>query len=504
MKFYRLRSICIALLVMIGSSAHGAKLAEWVEYRSQHFILYSDRAPREAQTVLQGFERFRAAVLLITGLADTEEDERTHIYLFNDTDTYQLIQPDSSIAGFYRDTLQGARMVVGAEANLDDISLVLFHEYAHHIIRSRSNIQYPLWYDEGFADVLASAQIRKRHVVVGLSNPWREKLIGQHQMLPLAELLRPVTGKNEAYWDRYYSSAWMFVHFLQMGFIYDDQQRADQLRRYIIALHQGADPIKALESQFGLSVEALEKQVKRYAEQRYWKGFKVDVPAYRGPLVTRPLPKNESVYLLADLAYRSGQQDSALAMLQYVDASSPSVAPALSLRAVLEGHKQRIPVAQHFMALALNMDANDPSVATNAAHFYWDSLALHGVGLSAEEQLGLQQKVEQFASFSLSADDQNLEAGRFLALCYQRSGDLASAINVMQGIYQHRPTDVQLNFELGKLLVKSLTPQSARPYLKNVIAWDHSIDRKRVALKLLEKGKADDGVMVLSKLADDS
>ncbi len=488
-----------ALLLLTLANAHSADLFDWREYRSDHFLLYSDRNPKDAKTVLRDFERFRLAALTVLGLPDTAESEHTQIYLFKNAEHYRLIQPDMSIAGFYRDTMQGPRMVVGAEANLADISLVLFHEYSHHLIRSRNKIHYPLWYDEGFADLLASAEIHPHHVIIGLSNSWREPLVSKQRLLPLAELFKPLPGKASNYWERYYASAWMLMHYLQMEYTANDQRKAEDLRRFILALNSGADPIAEFAVQFDISLAQLQKQLEQYSTRRYWKGIKIDVARYRGPMTSRLLTRNEAAYLIGDLAYRAGQVNAAGQILQYIDASNASVAPALSLRAVVESHKHNLPVAQHFLKMATGMDADQPTVATNAAHFYWDKYLLHGAGKTQQEENQLLAKVSEYAQRALALDPNNLEAGRFLANAMEKRGDLSGAIAILRSIYQYRPTDIQLNLDLGKILVQANRANDARPYLKNVIAWDHSLLRRHQAQTLLSHAQNSD-TMVVSHL----
>lgn len=478
--------LLIALVWFLPLPGHASKQSVWKEYTSQHFVLYSDRPSSEAVSVLKDFERFREAALLLVGRTDTDEGEKTQIYLFGDAQLYSLIQADTEVAGFYRDTLQGARMVVGAESNLQDASLVLFHEYAHHITRSRSRIQYPLWYDEGFADVLASAEIGSQDVVIGLANSWREEIIKKQPLLPLAELFVLPIDKNEVYWDRYYASAWIFMHYLQLHYIRGDQEKTDQLKRFLVALHRGDKPLKVFPKIFDMPVQKMEEELREYARLRYWKGYRIDISPYRGRISSRRLNHNERAFLLGDLAYRSGQEEGALELLQYVDASQSGLAPALSLRAVLESHRGNIAVGRHYLALAQKMEPDNAFVATNAAHFYWDLVQLYGQDRTSEAMTGLLQKVTDFSQAALKVEPQNVEAGRFLARSLRRMGRFERAINVLLNIHERRPTDLHVNFELGKLLLEAGRPQRSRPYLKNVAAWDHSPARKNAALKLLK------------------
>lgn len=476
-----IRIACVACCLGLTQVACALEFNSWREYQSDHFVLYSDRSVREANALLEDFERYRQAALTIVGAKEESHRERTHIYLFKEKNDYRLVQPDESIAGYYRNTLQGARMVVGAEAKLADLGLVLFHEYAHHITRTGSKIQYPLWYEEGFADLLASAKMDESGVTFGASHPWREATIQDRQFLSLSELLTPAKNKDGQYWDRYYASAWLFVHFLQMQYTRDNPLRADQLRRYLVALHYGADAVEVFPQYFSMPIEEMDKLLLQYAQRSRWKGYRVSSPEIQRHHESRTLEHNELTFLLGDLAFRSGQAESALEILQYANASDASVAPALSLRSVLEAHKGNLAVAQHYMGMAVQMAPENSVVLTNAAHLYWDwSQVVQGD--SASEQI---EKVMQYAQTVLQKDVDNLEAGYFLARSLGQAGQRDDAIAVMQALYRYRPTDIQLNMDLGSALLQTGKTDLAHFYLTNVVAWDHSLSRRAKAREML-------------------
>ncbi len=478
-EFWTALVLCLTCAVPVAA----AKTSAWYQLTSHHFVVYSDRKPAEARALLVDFERFRSAALTLTGLPSFDESDRVQIFFFNRERDYRKFQVDPHTAGFFRDSWQGPRMVVGAEAKLADASLVLFHEYVHHLMRARSQLRYPLWYEEGFADLLAASVIAPRHVEVGLMHQWRKPDLDRDGLMPVATLLQPDETGDQRYWSRYYASAWLLMHFLQLGPLLGEQDYRAGMASYLLAVHQGADLEAAVTQHFGVAPQVLDAQLKAYRDRRSWLGYRLAVKPYTGPMRERRLSINEAAYILGDLAFRSDRQDTALELLKIIDAKESTVVRPLALRAVIEQHLGRGDLAQHVLGFALQQHKGDPYVLANAAHVYWDKARLAPAG--SPERAQLLEKVAEFARGSLDADPANMEAGYFLAQSAWEQGRPEQAITLLNDLYRLHPSDVRLNLELGKLLSRTPQPQRAVPYLERVIAWDHVNAHRAQAQKLL-------------------
>lgn len=476
-----LRACSLLLMLFFWPAFAAAKKTAWAEYTSDNFVVYSDRKPAEAKALLVDFERFRSVVLMVTALpSSAAENTRTQIFLFNRKRDYRDFQPDPKVAGYFRDTWQGPRMVVGAEADLADASLVLFHEYVHHAMRAHSQLRYPLWYEEGFADLLAASQLDANQVLIGLVHPWRRDDIDRQGLMPVLDLFSPADTDDARYWSRYYASAWLFMHYLQLGHMTSAPDHRPGMTSLLLAANYEADPRHFFHKHFGITPAQMDAQLKAYAGRRTWSGYRTEIKPYRGALSQRRLSTNEAAYLLADLAYRSGQQKTALEWLKRIDAKQSSVARALSLRAVIEQHQGRGDLASHVMGLALREGGGDAYVLTNAAHLYWDKAQSAS---SAEESW---KRAVEYGEKALKIDGGALEAGYFLALSYKAEKATDKAVALLSDLYRKYPTDVRLNMELGRLLASTAQSSRAVPYLQRVIAWDHGHTRRQQAKEILE------------------
>lgn len=466
-------------------AAHAREPSKWVEYRSTHFVVYSDRDAQEARALIGDFERFRQAALHLTGLTSKTENPRSQIFLFARPQDYRTIAPASDVAGFYRNTGMGPRMVVGAEAQLADASLILFHEYVHHLVRERSDWRYPIWYDEGFAELLASARIERGKVELGHMHPWRQSLLRGSNRLSLKDLLEPNFKHSDdpAYWEKYYASAWLWLHYLQLGHLSGEPDYRAGTQDFLLALNAGEPVEEAFKEAYGVTIAALDRRLTRYQRQPRWRGYSLAVPGYRGTIAQRRLDKNEVAYRLGDLAFQVGRPEAAVQFLTAVDASKASVARALSLRAVIENHKQRADLARHFLGVALLKQPEDPYVLTNAARVHWQNRARGGSG--EEGQSDPAKEALQYAQRVVQKEPHNLDALRILWRAQRALGQHQQSYNTMLQAHQHRPGDVRLNLDIGIVLANSEHPERATPFLQRVLLWDHSPARKRQAQQLL-------------------
>jgi hypothetical protein len=103
---------------------------------------------------------------------------------------YSEISPSENVVGFYHHSDAGPRMVVGPGFGMDT-SVILFHEYVHHLMSQGMDINYPSWYMEGFAELLSATRIRRNKVTVGAIPEHRASDISYLGRMSIRELIDP-------------------------------------------------------------------------------------------------------------------------------------------------------------------------------------------------------------------------------------------------------------------------------------------------------------------------
>lgn len=474
----------VLVFLLSGIWAPAAWGRQWSEYQSDNFTIYSDRKPKQARAILAEFERYHSVAERIMGLTESSRVDPARIYLFADQKAYQALEPNGQVMGFYQETVTGPRMAVSAGSSLSDVSLILFHEYVHHLLRRKHADRMPLWYDEGWADFLANVDIDTESVLVGKVHPWRIEGLSE-RLLPVSQLLRPrLESTDPEYWAAYYATSWLFMHYLNLGYLAGEAKHTESLERYLHAWQDGKDPVVAFEFAFSMKTSAMDQRLQRYIGKHSWTGFRIQSDIYTGSIRHRRLPRNEIAYLLGDLAYQAGQPALARDYLRKVEADDRSVAKAMALRAVIESQDGQVPLANHYIKFALEQRSDDPFVLTSAAHISWNNLVRvrNADPVSARN---IAERVKGLALRALARDRRNTEALRYLWRAERQLGNRSEALETMLMAHSARPTDIRINFELGSYFATSDEPQRADPFLRRVINWDHSIARRQQALTLL-------------------
>lgn len=474
----------VATILSIFGFTSTAWCQQWMEYRSENVIVYTDRKPGQVQGLIEEFERFRQMAVSLMEVKPAPHDEMARIYAFANEPDFRKFVSGERVAGFYQDSSTGPRIAMGPDARLVGTDALLLHDYVHHLLRQKRADQMPLWYDEGWAELLASAQLDANAVVIGGAHPSLLTLLPA-KYLPLQQLLRPDMGRTDPeYWDAYRATSWLFVHFLNLGQQSGEKAYLEETGRYLALWRVGLDPLEAFERAFGMHPRAMDGKLGAYLDTQKWTPIRMgnDLPDLA--IKSRPLAKNETAYTLGELAYLTAQKSLARDYLKQVEADKDSVASALALRAVIASQEGQQPLAHHYLKTALSKGADEAVVFRNAAQVLWNAL----IALPAEDQNSanrLALQIQELAQRALALDARDLDAMRFRWRAELQLGEVLKATDTMLLAYRTRPTDVGLNFEIGNYFVTAEPPR-AEKFLRRVLQWEHIGRRRQQAYALLQ------------------
>lgn len=268
-------------ILLGGTSAQ----AEWRRYETQHFIIYSEAGDAKATERATKLEKVDALMRMATGLSPQEEPVKVRIYELGDEgDVEAALGPDSEgVAGFYTSNILGPYAVtVRRLVNGEDMSpeVVLHHEYAHHFMLQYFPANYPLWYSEGFAELIgASKFLDDGRIGYGFPAKYRGGLIGD-VWVPVSDIVSRPEEKVPPY--DVYGQGWVMTHFLTFT-----KGRSQQLRQYLAALEAGKSPPDAAKA-FG-DLHDLDRDAHIYVLKGSFDYKPVDVKIQQ-PVVQRVTP----------------------------------------------------------------------------------------------------------------------------------------------------------------------------------------------------------------------
>lgn len=287
--------------------------AEWRQAVSRHFIVYSEGSEQEIRQAASDLERYDRLLRLMMDAPD-DDPVKVKIYLMQNMGQVQRTMGPgggrSGVAGYYSASTRGPIAVGlrqdtgGSKFDLTS-EVVLFHEYAHHLMMRHFGSAYPSWYVEGFAEFYGMTRMLPNNVIeTGRPASHRLALMREiNEWMPLKQMLSATTWKEldgKAY--LVYSQGWLLTHYLA-----DNQARKGQLGRYLTAINRGVDRKTAMDQAFGPDAAELNKELRLYSRKGIFEATRVTFPPFEmGPIRIRTLGKAESELLRHDIALSRG------------------------------------------------------------------------------------------------------------------------------------------------------------------------------------------------------
>lgn len=260
--------------------------AEWHRASSRHFIIYSEQNPGVIRQFAEELEKFDGAVRRVRGMEDLPPSQGNRLTIFSTFGTEEIERlrgdSNSNTRGFYSGKASGSvafvsrgnsksryyspvgsRISTKIDLGVDD-NVILFHEYAHHLMMQDLVGPTPVWFVEGFAEFMSTAQI-ERDGAVGLGLPATHRYYGlmHGAALPLRQMLSTSIDELEPdQVESLYGRGWLLTHYLTF-----EPSRKGQLDKYLTLLGKNSQPLAAAESAFG-NLDVLEGELKRYQAKR--------------------------------------------------------------------------------------------------------------------------------------------------------------------------------------------------------------------------------------------
>ena len=209
----------------------------------------------------------------------------------------QLCGRCGSVAGFYVPRAGGSIAFTprqgGDPSDKSDLNadIVLFHEYAHHIMLENFAAAYPRWFIEGFAEFNSTARVERNGAVqMGSAAQHRAYGLILAQPLPITTLLDDSKAKLSAQEeDVFYGRAWLLTHMLTF-----DPARAGQLSAYLKLISQGKTSLEAARTAFG-DLATLSHDMEKYLRRKTISGLLVSPDRLKiGRIDLRMLSRGEA------------------------------------------------------------------------------------------------------------------------------------------------------------------------------------------------------------------
>ena len=483
-----MRTLVYALPILLGLAASSRAVAEplwereWVEVRTEHFVVASALPQERSIELAVELENFRAAARLLTNIGRFEERVPTKVYML--PQAVPELGFDGKINGYFLPGLRANYAVVmpsGAESDE-----VLKHEYVHFLIHNRGAQLYPTWMDEGFAEVLSTLRVNGQELEYGKPMTWRATSLLYDSWMPFASVLalRDTGSLSRDRGAMFYGQAWILMHYLMIG--RKDAHFTEQASAYLQRVENGEPSAQAFETAFGLTVRSLQTKLVRYARK---------FPYYRGKLAqpfpaveprVRRMNTDEIAAALGGLAFQCANLAAAQEYFDAALAANPNNGLALVGVADLHREAKRYDAAATLYEKAIALEPGNANHELDYGEYF-----LTRANLSKKPEAAREFRVEARRHFARSykIDPNNPETLDQNGLTYLFEGEeVAKGVESLELAHDLLPSQPRIRADLAKAYVAAGKPEKARVQLRQLLAWSHSTQVEWVQQQLASLG----------------
>jgi Flp pilus assembly protein TadD len=235
-------------------------LEGWLQLRASDFELTGDVPRDELKRFAEDLAIFVAVLERITNASESKARVPARIYLVSGRVGVAL-NPWSGIAGYMAQRLDGYYCIVDRQHMASITREVLLHEYTHFLVRKGRGLDYPTWYDEGFAEVLSTTRSRQGLVSVGTPAAGRLQSLAKLGEIDLAAIFSLEQYSDSDNLLGFYAMSWAATHYLATH-----GDTAERMGRLVQLQSQGVDWQEAYGRTFDQSLESLNQAVRHHVD----------------------------------------------------------------------------------------------------------------------------------------------------------------------------------------------------------------------------------------------
>jgi tetratricopeptide (TPR) repeat protein len=490
----------------------------WLEARSPHFVIVS--AISEGQTVdlARELEDFREAVQIVTNIGRFEERIPTTLYVLPRRveelgftanvgayfmplmrANYAVVAPWSAPTAApnayctdsqprrsrYEPAVPQSCMWTRPNAGSGlELDRLMKHEYVHFLVHNHGGLNYAPWFDEGYAEMLATLTVRGPVIEYGQATPDRISWLQYAKWMSFASLLetRNVVALNSENNGKFYVQSWLLLHYLMNGRTERDFEKDNAA--FIDLTEAGVRPTDAFERAFGVKVARLDLSL-----ARYWKRLRLNRVTLAQPLpeVTVqvvPVAADSIAAQLGVLMLQFQKTDEAKRYWDAAIALNPNNVTALVGLGDVHKLAGRFDDAQRYYEKAIAVEPENAHAELNYGEYL---LARATTEVAEERTAQLLMEARRHFARSYGLDPNNPETLAMNGSSYLFPGQAVDkALQSLTASHEMLPSQPDIKLLLATAYLKAGDRTDAIDLLRSLVTWSHG-KTGEAANKLLHK-----------------
>jgi tetratricopeptide (TPR) repeat protein len=397
----------IPLLAVVTASGRD-KAENWLEVRSQHFVVITNGNEKQGRHIADQFERMRAVFHAAFPKMQVDPGSPIVVIALKNEKDFRALEPEAylgrgqlQLAGLFLRAPDKNYILLRLDAPGEHPYATIYHEYTH-LLTSRAEEWLPLWLNEGLAEFYENTDIRDKGAILGQASPEMIVLLRQNRLIPLATLFS--VDRSSPYYHEenkgsiFYAESWVLTHYIKFK---DWKENTNELGDYAALLSQKTDPIAAATRTFG-DLKQLQTALERYIGQSSFNAFTmssstiVDDAAFKVQSLNPP----QADAVRADLLAYNQRSKDARFLLEEVLREDPSNVQAHETMGYLEFREGHLDEALKWYDQAVKLDSQ-----SFLAHYYFAAISMNR-GSNGEDgvESSLRTAIKLNSSFAPSYD----------------------------------------------------------------------------------------------------
>ena len=465
----------------------------WYAVSTAHFNIYSCGDVTDTYRLAGRLEQFQRAYALLAGKNATASPPIV-VLAFPDHNAMIPFLPlyqghPGNIAGFFT---RGSdeNLIVLSLPNADSPDMdVIFHEYAHLLFRHNDEI-WPLWLKEGMAEIYSTFITGGNHIEIARPIDRHLRTLATDQLMPLDELF--AVGRDSPQYNEasrqgiFYAESWLLTDYLMTG---DNAVLRSRFPRYTELLSQGQTAEQAFTNALGVSLDAMENELRRYAHAGDYHPIVLRVSQdLSAPLKvsTRAVTPVEILFRFGDEMLRIRRPDDAQSWFEQAEQLAPAsplpyegLGLLASERDDSEGAVKQL---QHALQLGSTSFLTHYTYAREKYHLTarGDSYGPLSGDLAAEIRNELEKSIALMPNFA--------PAHELLGFYEMVQGDdIASAEQQLTDAIELEPENPSYLFTLAQAQIRARDPDAARRTIQPLLLPTADAKLHAAALEMVQQ-----------------
>ena len=382
------------LCIAISQAAFSKELEDrkWLEVGYKNFTVYSMLSKSDTKELLRRIEVFRAVNMYLTGIDITESPVRTKIFAIEGISAPPQFGVKSSSSGLFQADLRNYWMILNERHGQAEIDIAL-HQYMHFVLSNSTQLDYPLWIQEGIAGYISATRVREDDIVVGGIPATVARTLYDEYARNWVPVYTVISRDTETAWadtrnNLFFAEAWAIVHYLRN--VPDDAAKFNEhVINYTQRVSAGEEPIATFEEIFGVSTAHLNGDLWEYINNERMPGVSIPLREVLTDFYprSRHMSREEIALELGEFALQHGDIDRAQRWFEVATGKQSLEARVAAGQANVMLAKKNNAAALKHLDRALKLTPEASYVQLDAARYWLDRASATSPGAERDDSL---------------------------------------------------------------------------------------------------------------------